>query len=83
MTVCNVPVKSANSFFDSMCAPDGFARYYNPFGECKRLAGSMRVSGGEGHGVNCCEGKSHYCGIKKHVRSIITDLLVVGLWLWF
>ena len=30
---CNVPVKSAASFFKSVCAPDGLARYYNPFGE--------------------------------------------------
>jgi len=29
---CNVPVKSAASFFGSMCAPDALARYYNPFG---------------------------------------------------
>ena len=33
VTVCSVPVKSVNSFFGSMCAPDGFARYYNPFGQ--------------------------------------------------
>ena len=34
MTVaqCNVPVKSAASYFGSMCAPDGLARYYNTFG---------------------------------------------------
>jgi melanoma-associated antigen p97 len=30
---CNVPVKSADAFFQSMCAPGGLARFYNPFGE--------------------------------------------------
>ena len=30
---CNVPVKSAADFFGKMCAPDGLARYYNPFGK--------------------------------------------------
>lgn len=29
---CNVPVKSAAAFFGEMCAPDGLARFYNPFG---------------------------------------------------
>ena len=30
---CNVPVKSADAFFESMCAPGGLARFYNPFGK--------------------------------------------------
>jgi len=29
---CNVPVKSAAAFFGDMCAPNGLARFYNPFG---------------------------------------------------
>jgi len=29
---CNVPVKSADAFFNDLCAPDALARYYNPFG---------------------------------------------------
>ena len=30
---CNVPVKSAAAYFGNMCAPNGLARFYNPFGE--------------------------------------------------
>lgn len=29
---CNVPVKSAATYFGDMCAPDGLARFYNTFG---------------------------------------------------
>ena len=32
ITECNVPVKSAAAFFGKMCAPNGLARSYNPFG---------------------------------------------------
>ena len=30
---CNVPVKSAASYFGDMCAPNALTRYYNPFGK--------------------------------------------------
>ena len=33
---CNVPVKSAAAFFGPMCAPNGLARFYNPFGKKRR-----------------------------------------------
>lgn len=41
---CNVPVKSAEAYFNGMCAPDALARYYNPFGNnpttvCKKCIG--------------------------------------------
>lgn len=43
---CNVPVKSAAGFFGDMCAPDGLARFYNPFGNnpvtvCKTCKGKF------------------------------------------
>ncbi|KAK2174910.1 hypothetical protein NP493_768g01007 [Ridgeia piscesae] len=48
VTECNVPVKSAASFFGSLCAPDGLARYYNPFGNnpatiCQNCAGDRHT----------------------------------------
>ncbi len=33
ITECNVAVKSAAAFFGDMCAPNGLARFYNPFGK--------------------------------------------------
>jgi len=36
-TDCNVKVKSAASFFSSMCAPGALTEYHNPFGKCLRL----------------------------------------------
>lgn len=42
---CNVPVKSAASYFGTMCAPNALTKYYNPFGNnpvtvCKNCKGS-------------------------------------------
>ena len=42
---CNVPVKSAASFFGDMCAPNALTRYYNPFGECDLVQTFYKLSG--------------------------------------
>ena len=34
VTTCNVNVKTASSFFSTMCAPGSLNSYHNPFGEC-------------------------------------------------
>ncbi|CAD5117088.1 DgyrCDS5901 [Dimorphilus gyrociliatus] len=46
---CNVPVKSAAAFFGPMCAPNGLAKFYNPFGNnpvsiCKNCDESNKVT---------------------------------------
>jgi len=55
---CNVPVKSAAEFFGPMCAPNGLARFYNPFGNNPQTV----CQNCKGIGDNYCTGMDPYSG---------------------